>query len=100
MAASSRKSWCRRAIRSPPAKILVRLDHEDLQAELTIVENQLFEILARRGRLSAERDGAAQITFDPLLLEVDSPVVAELMEGQQRLFEARAEIGSPASANS
>ncbi|KPP86172.1 MAG: HlyD family secretion protein [Rhodobacteraceae bacterium HLUCCA08] len=72
-------------------EILVRLDHEDLQAELTIVENQLFEILARRGRLSAERDGAAQITFDPLLLEVDSPVVAELMEGQQRLFEARAE---------
>ncbi len=67
--------------------LLIRLDATVLQSELAVVEGQLFEILARRGRLEAERDGAEVITFDPLLMEV--PTGGALMEGQVRLFEAR-----------
>ncbi len=69
--------------------ILVRLDAADLVSELAVVEGQLFEVLARRGRLDAERDGVETLVFDPLLVKSKNPVVAELMEGQQRLFEAR-----------
>jgi HlyD family secretion protein len=70
-------------------ELLIRLDATDLVSELAVVEGQLFEVLARRARLDAERDGVETLVFDPLLLESDNPVAAELMEGQQRLFEAR-----------
>jgi len=72
---------------------LLRLDARLLRSQLTITENQLFELMARRGRLEAERDDHLDISFDPLLLEVvrSHPVAAELMEGQRRLFDARAE---------
>jgi HlyD family type I secretion membrane fusion protein len=69
--------------------VLVRLDATDLVSELAVVEGQLFEVLARRARLDAERDGVETLVFDPLLAESKNPVAAELMEGQQRLFEAR-----------
>lgn len=69
--------------------LLIRLDASVLQSELAVVEGQLFEIMARRGRLEAERDGVEAITFDPLLDE--APTGTELQEGQSRLFEARLE---------
>jgi HlyD family secretion protein len=71
--------------------ILLRLDPTDLQSELSIVESQLFELIARRGRLEAERDARDTISFDPLLSEIaaERPSVRDLMDGQQRLFEAR-----------
>ncbi len=70
---------------------LVKLDPTLLQSDLTTVESQLFELMARRARLSAERDEAGEIAFDAELLEVAArrPEVAELVEGQKRLFEAR-----------
>ncbi|MFQ6553613.1 HlyD family type I secretion periplasmic adaptor subunit [Aestuariibius insulae] len=68
--------------------LLIQLDPTLLQSELSIVENQLFEIMARRGRLQAERDDAEEIEFDPLLAE-GGDQARELMEGQERLFEAR-----------
>lgn len=71
--------------------MLLRLDATELQSELAVVEGQLFEVLARRARFEAERDGAAALVFDPLLAGSDNPVAAELMEGQERLFEARLE---------
>lgn len=71
--------------------LLIRLDATDLVSELAVVEGQLFEVLARRARLDAERDGVETLVFDPLLLESKNPVTAELMDGQQRLFEARLE---------
>jgi len=72
---------------------LLRLDGTLLKSELAIVEGQFFEILARRGRLEAERDDAAAITFPAELAHaaVDRPEIAALMTGQQRLFAARAE---------
>ncbi|MFT6104722.1 MAG: HlyD family secretion protein [Paracoccaceae bacterium] len=70
---------------------LIRLDPEVLQSELSIVEGQLFELMARSGRLKAERDGTTEIRFSPEFLEIKkaNPEVDELMAGQQRLFVAR-----------
>ena len=72
--------------------VLLRLDDTTLRSELAITENQLYELMARRGRLEAERDGRAEIEFDPLLVQASqsNPDALELMEGQARLMEARA----------
>jgi HlyD family secretion protein len=69
--------------------VLIRLDGESLRSELAVVEGQLFEVLARRARFEAERDGLEEITFDPVLTESSNPVAPELMEGQRRLLLAR-----------
>ena len=71
--------------------VLVRLDAENLLSELTIVEGQLFELMARRGRMEAEETDAEAIVFDEDLLEIAEARsdVAELVDGQKRLFEAR-----------
>jgi HlyD family secretion protein len=73
--------------------VLIRLDPSQLRSELAIVEGQLFELMARRGRLEAEREEATEITFDPELVAEarQDPEVSELLAGQARLFEARNE---------
>lgn len=70
---------------------LIRLDSSLLQSELLIVEGQLFELMARRGRLEAERDGNDTIAFDPDLRKIadQRSEVADLLAGQERLFFAR-----------
>ncbi|MEY8839691.1 HlyD family type I secretion periplasmic adaptor subunit [Cribrihabitans sp. XS_ASV171] len=72
---------------------LIRLDANLLTSQLLIVEGQLFELIARRGRLEAEREGTDTITFDAELLKQAEtrPDVADLIEGQKRLYEARQE---------
>ncbi len=74
-----------------PGDVLIRLDSEELRSELSIVENQLFELMARRGRLTAERDGEDRVKFEPELAEIAAtrPEVADMLEGQRRLFLAR-----------
>jgi HlyD family secretion protein len=71
--------------------VLIRLDGSLLRAELATVESQYFEVLARRGRLEAERDGKDAPEFPAVLVAeaATRPEVAALMTGQQRLFEAR-----------
>ncbi|WP_300056639.1 HlyD family type I secretion periplasmic adaptor subunit [uncultured Roseobacter sp.] len=71
--------------------LLLKLDGAQLTSRLTIVEDQLFELMARRGRLEAERDEVDTIDFDPEVLaagESDTDV-RELIEGQRNLFNAR-----------
>ena len=68
---------------------LIRLDASLLKSELAVVEGQLFEIMARRGRLEAERDSELTLIFDPLLFDV--PQGVSLIAGQTRLFDARLE---------
>ncbi|MFZ5964327.1 HlyD family type I secretion periplasmic adaptor subunit [Thalassococcus sp. BH17M4-6] len=70
---------------------LLRLDPNLLQSELTIVEGQYFELRARRARLAAERDNQDSITFEDDVLEraETDPEVAELVDGQRNLFNAR-----------
>ncbi len=72
-------------------ELLIQLDPRALTSQLAITEGQLFELMARRGRLEAERDEAEQISFSPELLEIaaDRPDVQELISGQANLFEAR-----------
>jgi len=71
---------------------LIRLDPVSLQSQLTITENQLYEVMARRGRLEAERDERMTAEFAPFLLEAaqTKPTVADLIAGQERLLAARA----------
>lgn len=71
--------------------LILRLDDTRLSTRLAIVEGQLFELMARRGRLEAEQHGETEITFDPLLLDVAAvdPNVSVRLEGQSRLLEAR-----------
>lgn len=73
--------------------ILMRLDGSLLKSELAIVEGQFFEILARRGRLEAERDESDTIIFPQQLLDQaqTNPDIADQVEGQVRLFHARRE---------
>lgn len=71
--------------------LLIQLDGTLLRTELAIVEGQYFEILARRGRLEAERADLPSITFPQELTDLASsrPDVAALIEGQTRLFQSR-----------
>ncbi len=73
-------------------QVLLRLDATTLRSELAITENQLYELIARRGRLEAERDGRDGIDFDALLLAAatEGSDAEELMLGQMRLMDARA----------
>lgn len=72
---------------------LILLDGTMLRTELAIVEGQYFEMLARRGRLEAERADIDTITFPEELVQdaQNNPALAALMAGQQSLFTARAD---------
>ena len=73
--------------------VLLRLEGSQLQSDLTIVENQLHEMSARRARLEAERDNADAVTFPAELLNAAAivPDVAEMIDGQASLFAAHRE---------
>ncbi|MEM1343616.1 MAG: HlyD family type I secretion periplasmic adaptor subunit [Pseudomonadota bacterium] len=72
-------------------EVLIRLDGTSMRSELAALEGQLFEIIARRGRLTAEQSGFDTITFDEEVLEraKTDPEVAALVQGQRNLFAAR-----------
>ncbi|MBC7738493.1 MAG: HlyD family type I secretion periplasmic adaptor subunit [Candidatus Saccharibacteria bacterium] len=76
--------------------LLIRLDGSQLKAELAIVEGQLYDSMARRARLEAERDDAEEPIFpaDLLTLAQTRTDIAEQIEGQRRLFAARKETQS------
>ena len=76
--------------------LLIRLDGSQIKAELAIVEGQLYDSMARRSRLEAERDDLEQPTFTKELLDLAAtrPEVADQIEGQKRLFTARMETQS------
>jgi HlyD family secretion protein len=73
--------------------VLLRLDGGQLRSELAIIDNQLYEISARRARLEAERDAAEAVRFSPVLLAAAAARsdIAELVEGQASLFAAHQE---------
>ncbi len=72
-------------------EVLITLDGTSLRAELAALEGQLYELMARRGRLMAEQAELDRITFDPELLAAaeEDEEVRILVEGQRALFEAR-----------
>ncbi|WP_010138937.1 HlyD family type I secretion periplasmic adaptor subunit [Oceanicola sp. S124] len=73
---------------------LLRLDPARLASELAITEGQLFELMARRARLEAERDAAPLPLYDPEIASADAPEVRALIDGQTRLFETRREAAA------
>lgn len=72
-------------------EMLIRLDPEQLTSQMIIAEGQLYELMARRGRLEAERDNKDGIIFEDELINVGqvNADLQELMDGQQNLFVAR-----------
>lgn len=73
--------------------VLIRLDGRRLRSELSVIEGQLLEIGARKARLTAERDGAEDVTFPE---EVQMQAAAtmggdEVLQGETTLFHARVE---------
>ncbi|MEL6465216.1 MAG: HlyD family type I secretion periplasmic adaptor subunit [Pseudomonadota bacterium] len=72
-------------------ELLIQLDVKQMRSSLAIVESQLYEMMARRGRLEAERDQETKIAFEPDLLTIAEtwPDVQELITGQENLFQAR-----------
>jgi len=72
-------------------QLLIQLDATRLGSELAIVEGQLFELMARRGRLEAERDDRPEPVYDPLLRDsaASNGDAAVLMAGQSQLLAAR-----------
>ncbi|MEM7545812.1 MAG: HlyD family type I secretion periplasmic adaptor subunit [Pseudomonadota bacterium] len=79
---------------------LIRLDDKLLAADLAIAEGQLFEIMARSGRLIAEADELPEPTFDEELVEAAerNPKIGSLIAGQKRLFAARADTAKRETA--
>ena len=71
--------------------VLIKLDDTLHASELIIIEGQLFELMARRGRLEAERDNTKGVKFDDELMDLakENETVRDQMAGQVRLFLAR-----------
>ncbi|WP_170445026.1 HlyD family type I secretion periplasmic adaptor subunit [Ruegeria arenilitoris] len=73
--------------------LLLRFDDTFLKSEKVIVESQLFELLARKVRLEAERDGedANALSDRMQKLAAAELIDPELIDGQTRLYSARLE---------
>ena len=70
--------------------ILVQLDETVMRANLAIITKGLDELMARKARLEAERDGAATISFPPeLLARADNPDAHDAIESECKLFALR-----------
>ena len=70
--------------------ILLRLDETVTRANLAIVTKGLNELMARKARLEAERDGRLAIVFPSGLLNRSSNAdVAHIIDGESKLFEIR-----------
>ena len=70
--------------------IVVRLDETVTRANLAIVTKTLDELMARKARLEAERDGWATIVFPAQLMTgTNDPDRAAAMESERKLFNLR-----------
>jgi HlyD family secretion protein len=71
-------------------EIVMRLDKTQTLANLDIIREGIDELLARKARDEAERDGLAEIAFPPdLLARRDDPRVTRLIADEQALFALR-----------
>ncbi len=66
-------------------EVLIRLDGAHLNSELALIEARYFELIARRARLEAERDGNPEIRLPD-----------ELRDGARRRDDLRAQIDGQA----
>lgn len=71
-------------------QIVLRLDETLTRANLAVIASQIDELLARRARNEAERDGAATIAFPQELLQRrEDPTIAQLVAGEEKFFAFR-----------
>lgn len=72
-------------------EVLLSFDGTLMASELAIVEDQLFDILARKARLIAERDDLGEPVYPKEILDraLTNPELAQQVEGQTTLFLAR-----------
>ena len=72
-------------------QVLVRLDATLAKTNRGIIEKRLTELLARRARLVAERDGKTELAFPvELSQQLDNADTREAMASEERLFFLRA----------
>ena len=71
--------------------VLIRLGDTEVRSEAAVLEAEAADLAARRNRLEAEFRDTETIAWDAALVAraAADPAVAELLEGQTRLFEAR-----------
>ena len=67
-------------------QVLFRLDDVQILAERGIINDEMAELLARRSRLSAERDGKSSVEFPPDFFE-RYPDAEAIADGERRLFD-------------
>jgi HlyD family type I secretion membrane fusion protein len=71
-------------------QVLIRLDPTQAEARYEAVRNRYQSLRATEARLVAEREGRARIRFPEALIgERDDPRVAEILVGQERIFDTR-----------
>lgn len=71
-------------------QLLFTLDSVQANAALDISKNQLYSLLAKSDRLTAEREQAPAIRWSPELLKAGSdPIATQAMQDEQRQFEER-----------
>lgn len=70
--------------------LLVRLDETVANANLSAISKSYWELLSRRARLEAERDGGSEPVFpDELIAVADDPSVQSTILGERRLLKLR-----------
>ena len=73
---------------------LISLEDTRARAEAQSLQGQFWEATAREARLQAEQHGEEQVTF-PARLETaqkDNPMLADVLAGQQAIFETRRQV--------
>jgi HlyD family type I secretion membrane fusion protein len=70
-------------------KILIRLDSTQPMAQLDLIQNRIATREALAARLRAERDGKAEIEFDPALLASPASAAKDAVAAQRDVFVAK-----------
>ena len=68
--------------------LLLRLDDTQMRSNLGVITSQLTELIGRKARLAAERDGAATVEF-PAGFDLSDDEARRVSSGERRLFSAK-----------
>lgn len=71
---------------------LISLEDTKARAEAQSLQGQLWEATAREARLQAEQHGEEQVSFPAKLEKNASQSVADVLAGQQAIFETRRQV--------
>jgi len=70
--------------------LLIRLDDTRAKTQLALIDGRLDVLMARKARLTTERDSGERIDFpEKLERRRSSPAVARILHGEAELFKAR-----------